>query len=260
LNRLALLLLIGIMHPVATLGQDAACPPAPDVFPFSPPAGPLRFTIETDRPISSGGMQRFALEYRVQFHAVGRGHGLTATLLPVDTPDAMVAGSAMAAIFAPLVGRPLEFFYDANANQLFLRKAEADALWKLLSDEMVARAQTAKPGEARGVAAMLLDLPVGQRESMLFADLREIMRFVGRAPGTDLAVQSGEPAGDCGVVKLTGIEGLTHGGPGFYTKTIWLVDRRSGLVTEQRVDVSQRHDGDEKLHLAARTIRRLTPE
>jgi hypothetical protein len=260
LKRLALLLLLGLAQPVAAQERPAACPQSPATFPFAPPSAPLRFTIETERPVSSGGMRRFGLEYRIRFHAVGSGHGLTATLLRIDTPDAMAAGSAMAAIFAPLVGRPLEFFYDANANQLFLRKAEADALWNLLADEMVTRARSAKPGEARGVAAMLLDLPVGQREQMLFADLGQMLRFVGRGPGADLSVSTGDSADGCRVVKLTGNAGWIHGGPGLYTNTIWLVDRHSGLVNEQREDVSQRHDGDEKLHLAARTIRRLTPE
>ena len=252
--------LLGAVHPVAGQAQASVCPPAPATFPFSPPTAPLRFSIETERPVSTGEMRRFGLEYRLQFHPVGRGHGLTATLLRIDTPDAMAAGSAMAAIFAPLVGRPLEFVYDANANKLMLRRAEADALWQLLADAMVARAEKAKPGEARGVAAMLLDFPVGQREQMLFADLGQILRFAGQSPGTDLAVSAGAAAGDCHVVKLTGKEGWTHGGPGIYSDTIWLVDRHSGLVNEQREDVSQRHDGDAKLHLAARTIRRLTPE
>ena len=260
MNWAAPLFLLGAVLPVAVQAQETVCPPAPPTFPFAPPTAPQRFTIETERPVSSGGMRRFGLEYRVQFHAVGRGHGLSATLLRIDAPDAMAAGDAMAAIFAPLVGRPLEFFYDSNANKLLLRQAEADALWKLLADEMVTRAQAARPPEARGVAAMLLNLPAGQREQMLFSDLGQILRFAGQRPGIDLTVTNSEAAGDCRVVKLTGNEGWTHGGPGFYTNTIWLIDRGSGLVTEQREDVSQRHDGDEKLHLAARTIRRMTPE
>jgi hypothetical protein len=249
-----------ILATPSAAAQPATCPPAPAVFPLAPPAGPLRFTIETERPVSAGGVRRFGLEYRVQFHSVGRGYGLTATLLRIDTPNAMAAGGAMAAIFAPLVGRSLEFFYDADANKLLLRRAEADALWKLLADEMVARAQKAKPGEARDVAKMLLDLPVGQREQMLFADLGEMLRFAGQRPGLDLSVSPGDGAGDCTKVRLTGNEGWIHGGPGFYASTSWLVDRASGLVHEQREELTQRQDGVAQAQLAARTIRRLAPE
>lgn len=257
MKRLALLLLLGAAGPAAA--QDA-CSPAPAVFPFAPPTQPLRFTIETDRPVSSGGMRRFGLEYRVQFHAVGRGHGLTATLLRIDTPDAMAAGNAMAAIFAPMIGRPLEFVYDADAGKLLLRKAEADALWKLLTDEMVARAEKAKPGEARGVAAMLLDLPVGQREATLFADLGQMLSFAGQSPGTDLKLLTGTASDDCQLVRVASHSGWTNGGPGFYTDTIWLVDAHTGLVREQHEEVTQLLEAAEKPVLAARTVRRLVPE
>ena len=260
MKRLALLLLLGAAPPVAAQTASPACPPAPQVFPLAPPDGPLRFTIETDRPAKSGGMRRFALEYRVQFHAVGRGHGMTATLVRIDTPDDMAAGSAMTAIFKPMVGRPLEFFYDANARTLLLRKAEGEALWKLLADEMVARAATAKPGEARDVAAMLLGLPVGQREAMLFADLGQILNFAGRSPGTELRRHPAEPGDGCRTVRLAGNEGWTHGGPGYYSDTVWLVDVETGLVREQREDVTQVTEAAGKPLLVARTVRRLTPE
>lgn len=205
-------------------------------------------------------MRRFALEYRVQFRPVGRGYGLTATLLRIDAPDAMAAGGAMAAIFAPLVGRPLEFIHDPQANKLLLRQAEAEALWKLLADEMVARAQKAKPGEARDVAAMLLDLPVDQREQLLFADLGQMLRFAGQRPGSDLAVSPGDAADDCSLVQLTGAEARDHGGPGFASKTVWLVNRESGLVHEQHEELTQRQESAGQAQLAARTIRRLIPE
>ncbi len=257
MKRLALLLLLGAAQPVAA---QQACPPVPAVFPFAPPSQPLRFTIETDRPISSGAMQRFGLEYRVQFHAVGRGHGLTATLLRIDTTDATAAGGAMAAIFAPLVGRPLEFFYDADTRRLVLRQSEADALWKLLADGMVSRAAHAKPGEARDVAAMLLDLPVGQREAMLFSDLGQMLPFAGQSPGSDLSIKAGDSAGDCRLVRLSGLEGSIHGGPGIYRQLAWLVDVETGLLRERNEEVTQVFAAPQKPVLAARTVLRLKPE
>ncbi|MBA4748405.1 MAG: hypothetical protein H2056_06805 [Sphingopyxis sp.] len=257
MTRLALLLLLGAAQPA--VAQDA-CAPIPAVFPFAPPSEPLRFVIETDRPVSTGGTRRFGLEYRMQFHAVGRGHGLTATLLHIHAPDAMAAGNAMAAIFEPLVGRPVEFVYDANAGRLLLRKDVADALWKLLADETVTRAEKAEPGEARSVAAMLLDLPVGQRESTLFGDFGQMLSFAGQSPGSDLMASIPAVDGDCRLVRLTGRSGGTHGGPGFQTDTLWLVDVQTGLVHEQREEVTQVLEASEKPVLAARTVRRLIPE
>lgn len=257
MKRLALLLLLGMAQPAAA---QEACPPPPTVFPFAPPTGPLRFTIETERPVSKGGTGRFGLEYRVQFHSVGRGHGMTATLLRIDAPEAMAAGSAMAAIFAPLVGRPLEFVYDANAGKLLMSKDEADALWKLLADEMLARAANAKPSEARDVSAMLLDLPVGQREAMLRSDLNEMLRFVGRQPGRDVLVTRGNLDGDCNLVRLAEHTAISHPSPGYYVNYDWLVDADTGLVVEQREEFTHVQSHPKSPLLAARTSRRLTPE
>lgn len=261
--RVALVLVLAAAMPQLApmaAAQTADCPAAPAIFPFAPPAGPMRFTIETDRPVTAGGLRRFGLEYRVQFHAVGRGHGLTVTLLTIDAPGAMRAGDAMAAIYKPMVGRPLELFYDADADKLHMSKAEADALWKHFADESAARAQTAKPGEARAVPALLLDLPVGQREQMLFTDLAQMLSFAGRSPGTDLTVPAGDPEVDCRLVRLTGTGRWAHGGPGFSAQTIWMIDRESGLVQEQREEVLLRPNADSAPQLAARTIRRLVPE
>jgi hypothetical protein len=260
--RVLLLLLLAAAMPVPATAQTAPprCPKAPATFPFAPPAGPQRYIVETERPVRSGGVRRFALEYRVQFHRDADGQSMTATLLRSDVPDALAAGSAMTAIFAPLVGRPLVFHYDATSRRLLLRQADADALWKQLADDMVARAHGAAPGEARGVAAMLLDLPVGQRETILFADLGKLFSFAGQAPGPGLTVRPGGRSGDCSVIEITGQEGWAHGGPGYVSQTLWLIDAASGLLREQREDVTHMEGTGDKAVLAVRTLRRLAPE
>lgn len=252
--------LLLLLAPAATAQeQPSTCPPVPAIFPFAPPTAPQRLQVMTERPVSSGGMRRFGLEYRVQFHAVGRGHGLTATLLAVDKPEAMYAGDAMAAIFAPIVGKPLEFVFDAQANKLMLRQSEAEALWQHFVRESAARAQAAKPGEARDLAAMMLEIPAAQREQMLFADLDHMLRFAGQAKGADVTV-SVAMGGDCRLLQLTEQQGESDGALGRHALVTWLVEAESGLVREQREEVSLRPNADTPPHLASRTTRRLTPE
>lgn len=236
------------------------CPPLPALFPLVPPTAPQRLQIVTERPVRSGEMRRFGLEYRLQFHAVGRGHGLTVTLLAIDKPEAMHAGDEVAAIFAPIVGRPLEFVYDAAANKPMLRQSEAEALWLHFTSESAARAQAGKPGEARDLVAMMLELPAEQREQLLFADLGHMLRFMGQPLGADVTARRGGPSGDCRLVQLAAQQGPIDGGAGRYAEVTWLVEVESGLVREQHEQVSLRPSADELLHLASRTTRRLVPE
>ena len=107
---------------------------------------------------------------------------------------------------------------------------------------------------------MLLDMPVGQREAMLFSDLGQMLVFAGQSPGSDLKPAGARTDGVCHLVHLAGHSGGTHGGPGFTTDTNWLIDARTGLVHEQREVVTQQLEASEKPVLAARTTRRLTPE
>lgn len=238
----------------------SACPPVPAIFAFAPPTAPQRLHVVTERPVRSGGMRRFGLEYRLLFHTVGRGHGLTVTLIAVDKPEAMHAGDAMAAIYAPIVGKPLEFVVDANANKLMLRQSEADALWDHFAKESAVRAQTAKPGEGRDLVAMMLDIPAEQREQILFADLAHMLRFMGKPLGTDVMVHPVNPPGDCRHVKLAAHHAAGDGGPVRNVQVTWSVEAASGLVREQSEEVSLHPNGAEASHVASRTTRRLTPE
>lgn len=244
----------------AALAQSVTCPAAPAVLPFAPPAGPMRFVVETDRPVRAGGVQRFGLEYRVQFHPVGRAHGLTVTLVAIDSPRSMRAGDVMTAIFSPIVGRPLELLFDADAHQLHLSSADADALWQHFADEAAGRAQAATPGEARLLSSMLLDLPVHRREQMLFADLEQMLQFAGRSPQADPALLPGESGAGCRLMRLVGNGGSPSGSAGPSFKRIWQIDLMSGLVEEQREEVHMQENAAEPPRLAARTIRRLRPE
>lgn len=205
-------------------------------------------------------MRRFGLEYRLLFHAIGRGHGLTATLISVDKPEAMHAGDALAAIFTPIIGKPIEFVIDTDANKLMLRQSEADALWDHFAKESAARAQTANPREGRDLVAMMLDIPATQREQILFADLGHMLRFIGKPLGADVTVYPGNPSGDCRHVQLAAQQDTGDDGTGRNVQVTWSVEVASGLVREQHEEVSLHPEGAEASHLASRTTRRLTPE
>jgi len=66
-------------------------------FPFAPLHGqPFRLSIVTERPVSKGGPERFALEYRAEFYELGRGNAVSATLLAIAAPQRASAGGALA--------------------------------------------------------------------------------------------------------------------------------------------------------------------
>jgi hypothetical protein len=237
---LVLMLALPLPLPQAAAGQVAAgrawpCTPPPAVLPLAPPIdAPLRFTITTERPASNGAAQRFALEYEVGFYPVGRGLGMTATLVRIDAPQGMAAGGAMRAIFAPLLQQPVDLLVDSETGALALR--DGDALWRRLADDMATRAARG-PDEGRALSSALLALPRAEREAMLVADLALMLRFGGRTlvGGGTLAAMAGRPpdrTADCAIILDEDATDTAAGG-NMRRKIRWQIDPATGLVHEQ---------------------------
>lgn len=252
-----MLLLLGAAQPVAAQTASPDCASVPAVLPFEPPTHPLRFTVETERMLRDGGAARFKLAYRVQFHSIGRGNGMTATLVSVNAPVAMPAGQAMEAIMTPLVGLPVSCLVDVERGVLTVR--EADALWQMLADGMIPRAQSAQPDEARQLARSLLALPAQEREALLVADLRHMLRFAGQEPAKGFN-PSRDLAANCNLLQLEQQSFSTDDAKTFSFHTRWLVDASTGLVSEQSEEQRRRSLADAWTVLDGTTIRRLTRE
>ena len=257
MKRLALLLLLGAAQPVAAQPASPDCASVPAVLPFEPPAHPLRFTVETERMLRDGGAATFKLAYRVQFHSIGRGYGMTATLVSVNAPVAMPAGQAMEAILSPLVGLPVSFLVDVERGVLTVR--ESDALWQMLASGMIPRAQSAQPDEARQLARSLLALPVQEREALLAADLRHMLRFAGQQPEADFN-PSRDRATNCNLLQLEKQSFSTDDAMTISFHTRWLVDASTGLVSEQSEEQWRRSFADAWTVLDGTITRRLAPE
>jgi hypothetical protein len=220
---------------IAVNGADPAaspCAPAPHILPFAPPQGqPLRLLVTTERPGRDAVLGRYTMEYRLLFRPEGRGQRLTATLVRLDLANASGAGGAIQAMLGPLAGRPVEYLVSGDGKSLLMQ--DSDQLWQDVTADIAASAARAPTAEARQVGAILTALPPAEREAMLSADIRQLLRFAGRDWTRSYAQAAGGGDADCTLLTL--IEPVSAAAPpsGIATERRWQVDRATGLVRLQ---------------------------
>lgn len=213
----------------------------------------MRLRVTTARPLSNGSIAEYTAEYRLQFHAEGRGQRLLMTLVRLDSGQGQAGGSALTMMLGPMVGRPVAFLVSGDGARVLLQ--DGDALWAALADKLAAETARAPVSEAQQLGGLLLSLPPVQREAMLAADVRHMLRFAGRDWPNAPAAAPPADTSDCGLLTLVERDGGP--GAGLISERRWQVDALTGLVRHQREERWMRSQADSPPQLAARTERLL---
>lgn len=233
------------------------CPPAPRQIGFAPPLDvPLRLDISSERPLSDGKTLHFQSRYRLVFSAAGRGFGLRATLLRSGTDGRDAVAAPVAEMLAPLVGKQAEYLIGADGQTMVLQNG--DALWQAVADDLVALSARSPVAEGRQVGAAISALPPAQREALLMADIRQMLRFAGRDWSDRFAARPDHDNRDCGLVSL--VERTVDDGSRVLEQSQWQVDARTGLVRLHREERWLRRGDTTPPVLASRALRSLLPE
>lgn len=248
-----------LLLPGTAFAQPLPCPSPPATIPFAPPLNvPMLLTARTERPISSGGSQRFALTFRLHFADAGRGLRLTSTLLQIDAPGAGGAGVAMEKLLSPLVGRPMDFLLSKDGRNLMLH--DGDALWAAVERDLIEHSDQAPVAEGRQLAQLLLRLPSASREQLFAADIRNMLRFAELSWAQQFMTRPGLSDGNCGLVTFVEHSSTDADTAVTTSRSTWQVDIATGLVTEQNSEEWQASATGDTHQLVARTHRTLAPE
>lgn len=231
-------LLAGLLLATGGPGQALAaisppCVPAPISFGFAPPLDQrLRLDVQSMRPLSDGREQQFSQQYRLIFSAAPRGFRLRATLLHSGSDNPGRIGGTVADILAPLVGKEADYRLSADGRTILLQNGEA--LWAAVAADLLAAGARSDRAEGQQMGALLGALPLAQREAMLMADIRQLLRFAGRdwSGGYALAPQPDTP--DCTIVSLVERGANDAQAAPFVGQRHWRVDARTGLVQHFR--------------------------
>jgi hypothetical protein len=212
------------------------CPPAPAVIGFAPPLGqPLRLEVRSDRPLRDGRAQQFHLIYRLTFTAAPRGFRLRATLLRAGADEARAVADTVRDLLAPLVGKEADYRLSADGQALVLQNGAE--LWAAVEADLLAISARAPATEGRQVGAIIRALPYAEREALLMADIRAMLRFAGRRWAEDFAVQPDWDNQDCQLLLMEERVGDSAAADPTLDRRQWQVDARTGLVrsfSEQR--------------------------
>jgi hypothetical protein len=263
IGLLAIAAIAGTAAPVTVAASDPIprCAPLPARIAFAPPLDrPLRLEVETHRPASEGASHGFTIRYALRFSAAPRGYTLTMTMVSVDGDTGQRSARAATQLLAPLVGKQVIYRVGADDGQLILQNG--DAVWAAVGADLVTRAAKAPVEEARAVGQALQSLPAAQRDALLSADLRHILRFAGQAWAPDFAeaADAAERACDTALLVSRPDPGEAAPSPVMRAETSSRVNLISGLVEDQVEEKWLPPAGGGASRLAATTRRRLTEQ
>lgn len=165
----------------------------------------------------------------------------------------------MHAILGPLVGRPVSYRVGADGQMLWLKNG--DALWRAIEQDLSAAAKRAGPGDGQSVDALLTQLTPLQREDLLSADIRQMLRFAGRDWTAEYMVA--DPAtvvANCDQIALIGKAAPLPAAALIESRRHWQVDRATGLVRQYDDDQWLRRGQESAPERGAMTRRILMPE
>lgn len=229
----------------------------PEQIAFAPPLGQaLILDVDTVRAGRGGHDHQFRSRYRLEFASAGRGFRLTATLVETGSGAAGKSGDAAQLLLAPLVGRPVDFLIGADSSTLVLQ--DGDKIWREVGNAITNKAAAAPVAEGRAVGALLSTLPPAERDAMLSADIRQMLRFAGRNWAEGGALVAKHDASDCETLIVTGSDPTAKKDGPFLVHNHWRVNRTTGLVMEQVEERWVRNDSGEAAAKAAHTRRSLT--
>lgn len=216
--------------PAAGLADDAIAQTTTRAPAFAPPLDrPMTYRVTTRRLSREGGLISFSLVYALQWHRLGRGYRLDATLDRIESDARPQLVGALTAMLQPLVGEPIAYLVPADGRSVDL--ADSDGLWARVAARTEALGAKAERPEARAVAAMLAALPAEQRDELAAAEIRALV-----APAN--AVLREGDADENGRRIVTRVETDRISGPDgnlpLRIESTWAIDTATGLVLDER--------------------------
>lgn len=227
--------LLVLAAPAAALARPATAQTTAGALAFAPPLDrPMTYRVTTRRLSREGGLISFSLVYALQWHRLGRGYRLDATLERIESDARPRLVGALTGVLQPLVGEAVSYLVSADGRSVDL--ADPDGLWARVAARTEALGARAERPEARAAAAMLASLSAEEREEMAVADIRALVGPANEAlarGGADARV--GTHDGQRRITSVgTGTIPAAGGDRPLRIESAWTVDAATGLLLHER--------------------------
>ena len=234
-----------------------------------PPLGErLDYRVTSRRFGRDGTLIEFVLHYDLVWQPAGRGFELKARLTRITSDAPLAVRRVTTGLMAPLIGVAVNYLVSADGSRIDL--VDADHVWALAVPGAARLGQTTPQDEANAMAAVLMTLPLAERNQLLTADVRALVAqanpaiprtAAGGPPGSAISIRA---QGKYTVIaKHDTATALAASGPvGALPLTIvstWTIDDGTGLVTRAVVQTWVKGSGDAPPTLVEEHIGALIP-